>query len=201
MDGKMILELVGYLGSGLVIVSMLMTSVVRLRVINLIGSGIFTIYALLIHSYPTALMNLFLVGINLFYLMRMRNHSRTYELLEMESCDEFLTYFLTFHQEDIKQYFPDFRQEDAAGCTAVVICCEQVPAGIMLGHVHQHEMEMILYYSTPAYRDFAIGTFLYSTLPQHGIQRLVVRDPGSRRDILEKMGFTDIPEVGFTKEL
>ena len=41
MDAKMILELVGYLGSGLVIISMLMTSVVRLRVINMIGSGIF----------------------------------------------------------------------------------------------------------------------------------------------------------------
>ena len=66
MDGKILLELVGYVGSGLVIVSMLMTSVARLRVINMIGSAIFTVYALLIHSYPTALMNLFLVESTFF---------------------------------------------------------------------------------------------------------------------------------------
>ena len=38
MDTATIIELIGYLGSVLVLVSMLMTSVVRLRVINLIGS-------------------------------------------------------------------------------------------------------------------------------------------------------------------
>ncbi len=201
MDAKMILELVGYLGSGLVIISMLMTSVVRLRVINMIGSGIFTIYALLIHSYPTALMNLFLVGINLFYLIRMQNRAKTYELLKTVSCDEFLTYFLTFYQEDILKYFPGFRQADAADCTAFVICCEQMPAGILLGKVHDREMEMLLYYSTPSYRDFSIGEFLYSTLPKYGIQRLVIRDPGQHGVILQKMGFKEQEGTGFVKEL
>ena len=44
MNSAMALELVGYLGSVLVLISMLMTSVVRLRVINLIGSAIFAAY-------------------------------------------------------------------------------------------------------------------------------------------------------------
>ena len=51
MTPKMILELVGYLASLLVLVSLLMTSVTKLRVINMIGSFIFAIYALLIASY------------------------------------------------------------------------------------------------------------------------------------------------------
>ena len=66
-----IVELVGYFGSILVVVSMLMTSVVRLRIINTIGSFIFTIYALIIHSYPTALMNFSLVLINVYNLYRL----------------------------------------------------------------------------------------------------------------------------------
>ena len=201
MDGKMILELIGYIGSGLVIVSMLMTSVKRLRIINMIGSGIFTVYALLIHSYPTALMNAFLVGINVFYLIRMRSHARTYELLQTASCDEFLTYFLTFYREDMRRFFPDFRQEDAADCTAFIVCCEQVPAGILLGQVHEGNMEMLLYYSTPAYRDFAIGSFLYGSLPEHGIQRLVIPDPGHHRPVLQKMGFKKQEGRGFVKDL
>ena len=45
-----IVELVGYIGSLLVVVSMLMTSVIKLRFINLTGSFIFTIYALIIKS-------------------------------------------------------------------------------------------------------------------------------------------------------
>lgn len=39
-------EMIGYLGSILVVVSMLMSSVVKLRVINTIGDGIFAAYAL-----------------------------------------------------------------------------------------------------------------------------------------------------------
>lgn len=201
MDAKMILELVGYIGSALVIVSMLMTSVVRLRIINMIGSGIFTVYALLIHSYPTAMMNLFLVGINIYHLIRMRNQNRTYELLETASCDEFLTYFLSFYQKDMQKYFPDFRSEDAEGCTAFVICCEQMPAGILLGKVREGVMEMRLYYSTPAYRDFAVGTFLYRTLPERGIRRLYIPDPGRHRAILRKMGFNEQKGRGFVRDL
>lgn len=69
MNVVLIIEMVGYLGSVLVVISMLMTSVIRLRVVNSIGAGIFTIYALIIHSYPTALMNFCLVVINMYHLM------------------------------------------------------------------------------------------------------------------------------------
>lgn len=71
MNTAMIIEMVGYLGSVLVVISMLMTSVRRLRVVNSVGAGIFTIYALIIQSYPTALMNFCLVVINVYHLIRM----------------------------------------------------------------------------------------------------------------------------------
>ena len=131
----------------------------------------------------------------------MRNKNRTYELLETASCDEFLTYFLSFYEKDIAKFFPDFRQQDAEDCTAFVICCEQMPAGILLGKVHDGIMEMRLYYSTPAYRDFAVGTFLYRTLPEHGIQRLVIPDPGQHRTALRKMGFNEQKGRGFVRDL
>ena len=64
MDSGMIIEMIGYLGSVLVLISFLMSSVVKLRVINAVGSLVFAGYALIIHSYPTALMNFCLVGIS-----------------------------------------------------------------------------------------------------------------------------------------
>ena len=57
MNSSMMIEMVGYAGSVLVVISMLMTSVVKLRVVNMTGAVIFTVYALLIRSYPTALRN------------------------------------------------------------------------------------------------------------------------------------------------
>lgn len=76
MNTAIMIELVGYLGSLLVVVSMLMTSVIRLRIVNSIGAGIFTVYALIIQSYPTALMNFCLVVINIYHLTRMYKDKR-----------------------------------------------------------------------------------------------------------------------------
>ena len=74
----MIIELIGYFGSLLVVVSMLMTSVIKLRIINTVGSLIFTVYALIIKSYPTALMNFSLVLINVYNLYRLLKVQKDY---------------------------------------------------------------------------------------------------------------------------
>ena len=94
MDTKLIIELIGYLGSALVVISMLMTSVVKLRVVNTIGSAIFMGYALVIGSYPTALMNLFLIGINVYQLIRLFKDQKQYDLIETDLKDGYVAYFL-----------------------------------------------------------------------------------------------------------
>ena len=94
-DNAMI-ELIGYLGSALVVVSMLMSSVVKLRVINTIGSGIFAAYALMIHSYPTALMNICLVGINIYNLLKLRQKGPSYDLVDAAQRDGLLHYLLDY---------------------------------------------------------------------------------------------------------
>ena len=71
---KTIIEAIGYLGSFLVVISMLMTSVNRLRIVNTVGSLIFTVYAFIIGSYPTAFMNMCIIGINLYQLYHLQCH-------------------------------------------------------------------------------------------------------------------------------
>ncbi|MBQ4481833.1 MAG: YgjV family protein [Lachnospiraceae bacterium] len=83
MDTKLLIELFGYLGSVLVIISMLMTSVKKLRILNMTGSLIFTIYAIIIHSYPTALLNSFLVIINLMHLIRMAKAEKREKIFDI----------------------------------------------------------------------------------------------------------------------
>lgn len=99
MNVSILIELIGYLGSALVVVSMLMTSVIKLRVINMIGSGVFAAYALMIHSYPTAFMNFFLVLINVYNLVRLLKDEKHYDLIDGKTDESFLTYFLEHYKD------------------------------------------------------------------------------------------------------
>mgnify|MGYP001770021993 CR=1 FL=1 len=51
------LEVVGFAASALVAISLMMSNVFWLRVINLVGGAVFTVYGILIHSAPVAVMN------------------------------------------------------------------------------------------------------------------------------------------------
>ena len=64
------LELFGYLGTSLVLMSMAMTSLVKLRLFNMAGSVISLIYALIIATWPVALLNAGMITINGLQLLR-----------------------------------------------------------------------------------------------------------------------------------
>lgn len=184
-------EMIGYLGSTLVVVSMLMSSVVKLRVINTIGSGIFAAYALMIHSYPTALMNACLVGINVYNLVRLNQKDRAYDLTEAAPGDGLLGYLLDHYREDILTYFPGFTGAEE-GDRAYVVFCGGDPAGLLLGtDSGQGTLNVRLDYSTPTYRDCSIGAYLYTKLPSKGVHTLVFEGEGSEAHAayLTKMGF------------
>ena len=196
MDTHMIIEMVGYLGSALVLVSFLMASVVKLRVINSIGGAIFAVYALIIQSYPTALMNICLVIINIYYLMKLRKTDQQFELVEGTVMggkvdDPTVDYFLKHYQEDIRKFFTDFSGDVKGADTAYLVCADGTLAGLLLGKKQKdHSLRVFLDYSTPVYRDCSVGAYLYSRLPREGIRSLAFsRASKGHEDYLKKMGF------------
>ena len=66
------LETFGYIGTALVLISMMMTSVKRLRLLNVSGSAISLIYAVTMNTWPVAALNLGLIIINIIQLCRLR---------------------------------------------------------------------------------------------------------------------------------
>ena len=177
------IEMLGYLGSALVVASMLMSSVVKLRVINTIGSGIFAVYALIIHSYPTALMNVCLVGINVCNLVRLSRKDQSYDLVDGAGEEGLLGYLLDYYRADIQTYFPDFSR-DRVGDRAFIVCCNGNPAGLLLGiDGGQGTLQVLL--------DYSIGGYLYDRLPSRGVRTLVFAGRASQahRAYLTKMGF------------
>ena len=64
-------EIIGYIGSVLVLTSFLMRDIKKLRIGNIIGSSTFIVYGVLLDfSIPIILTNTCIVGINAFYLVK-----------------------------------------------------------------------------------------------------------------------------------
>lgn len=191
MDTAMMIEVFGYIGSGLVVVSMLMSSVVKLRVINTVGSIVSGIYAIICGAFPLALMNACLIAINVYNLLKLLKTKQEFALVESESEDACVAYFLERCEDDIKLYFPGFDREKVGGEKAYVVYCNGTPSGVLLGEKNKSSLNVTIEYSTPAYRDCSVGTYLYAQLPSRGIDRLAFSQKESKAHVayMTKMGF------------
>ena len=65
------LETFGYIGMALVLISMMMTSVKWLRILNMSGAIICAVYGILTNTWPTALLNIGLLVIQMVQLYRL----------------------------------------------------------------------------------------------------------------------------------
>ena len=194
-------EIIGYVGSALVLISFLMASVVKLRVVNAIGSFIFAVYALIIHSYPTMIMNICLVLINLYYLWKLRNSEPNYRMLRLSPCEGFVEAFLSSHKEDIAACFPGRSWDLQALNRAYLICHGDDAAGILMGSEQDGVLDIALDYTTPTYRDASVGRYLLDHLPGEKLSVLRYRNAeAGHLGFLRKMGYAE-KEDAFEKQL
>lgn len=69
------IEWIGYFASAFIVISLIMTSVVKLRIINTIGCVLFVIYGLSVGAYPVAFSNFLIIIINIYHLLRIKRVS------------------------------------------------------------------------------------------------------------------------------
>lgn len=195
MDRQLLYEVIGYAASALVAVSLMMSSILRLRLINLVGSAAFALYGVLIHAYPVAAMNGFIVLINLFYLYRMLRTREYFRLLSVEPDSHYLRQFLTFYEREIRRFLPGFDYTPAADDLAVFVLRDMVPAGVFIGRAEAGgTLCVTLDFVIPQYRDFKIGRYLFSEQREffrtRGF-REIESEPGNREHAayLRRMGF------------
>lgn len=197
-------EILGYVASLVVLISLLMSSVKKLRWINMIGSVVFAVYGFLIGAIPVAVMNLGIVCINLYYLYQMYSKKDYFTLLPLNDALYFQN-FLDFHKDDIQSFMKVEDNYLDEQYLKLFILRNTVPAGLVVGKkVDKETFEILIDYVTPSYRDFKIGNFLYEDqnhiFTERGFKKLVTK-PGNEKhqSYLIKMGF----EKGdiFTKAL
>jgi hypothetical protein len=194
MELSLFYELIGYAGSLLVAISLMMRSVFRLRVINLIGALFFVIYGILIHAVPIILLNSLIVGVNVYYLAQMWNQKDYFKLMEVNHHSTYLKNFVEFYQREIHEFFPSYLFKPQPDQLVLFVLRNMVPAGVLIVRPQGEEAEIFLDFVIPGYRDFRAGKFLFeesaSYFQQKGIKHLV-SDPGNPRheSYLKRMGF------------
>ena len=76
MDEKLLLEIFGYVGTALVLLSFTMRDIKWLRMINIVGSAISMTYALIMNTMPVVVLNGSLILINGIQLARILRKER-----------------------------------------------------------------------------------------------------------------------------
>ena len=186
------LEIFGYIGSALVVISLLMTSVVKLRVLNTLGSVISGTYALIIGSFPLMLMNVSLIIINVYNLYKLLKTKNHFEIVKGSCEDGFVKYFVQRDLNDIANFFPGVEIKNTADEVAYIVCCNGNPAGILVGHdLGDGVLDVVIDYSTTTYRDCSVGAYLYANLNAYGVKKLVFSKDlaDAHASYLTKMGF------------
>ncbi len=169
------IDALGYAASALVILSLSMRSVVRLRMISLCGSAAFLVYGVLIEAPPIIITNLCIAALNIWFLRRefARSTSERSDLgvSRIRPDSPFLLDFVEFHLDDIRSFQPNFSMpaaHDDDSATSEVISLlltrDGLPAGLLVGRRQGERGEALridLDYVLREHRDSRLGTWLF----------------------------------------
>lgn len=195
------LEIFGYCGTALVLFSMMMTSVVKLRVFNAAGSLISMIYAYLCNTWPVVLLNFGLLLIQIVQLIRLRRVKVAFHYQTVAPQDRSLIHFFDVFEKDIKIFFPNFSKQTDPDALVYVVYREAEPVGVLMGTKQQDHLTVELDYTTPQYRDCSVAAYLFSQLKEDGFRTVsATGDTKAHAGYLRKMGFTDENGI-LTKQL
>ncbi len=191
----MILEIIGYIASLIVLVSLLMSSIKKLRWINLIGALLFGIYGFLIGSIPTGAMNMGIVFIDAYYLVKMYQNKDFFKILQIDQNSEYLKSFFKFYDKDLSSFvdYEHVNVDEAA--VKFYILRNMTPAGVFIADEYdKNTLEIKIDYVVPQYRDFKIGSFVYASQKEafknmSYTQLVVFTDHLEHKKYLKRMGF------------
>lgn len=182
----------GYIGSVLVAVSLMMSSIVKLRIINLMGAMVFSTYGFLIGAYPVGFLNGFIAVVDIYYLAQIFSAKEFFRILEVKPNSEYLDYFLNFYREDIIKFIPTFSFEQKENDHVMFVLRDTVPAGLVCSEYLEDDcIYMKLDYAIPGYRDFKMGKYVFQEILKKKNIKKIYSDAGNKKheQYLRRMGF------------
>jgi len=196
------LEIGGWIGSILVVVSLTQARVLRFRWLNLVGSIIATAYNAIVGIWPFVVMNAAIALINIFWLTRLylqRHSTAAYEAVEVSPDDRYLRHLLHTNAADMARSTLGFTPElvDATCLAFLVIKGDETVGAVCVRPQSEGEATVVLDWVNARFRDFTPGEFVYRQsgfFAAHGITRLLVAGaPEHEFGYLRRMGFGRTP--------
>ncbi|GAA3618338.1 hypothetical protein GCM10022199_23500 [Marihabitans asiaticum] len=194
MDGTL-LEVIGWLGSAVLVVSLLQTNLHRLRWINLVGCLVLIGYNAAVGVWPMVGLNVVLAVINVVRLAqgaRDRHDARKYEVLEVPGDDAYLRHVLRVHEADIRRFNPGFVHDPFADQDAYLVLTGDETVGVtIVADEGEGVGQVLLDYVTPRYRDRSPGEFVFGSDGPIGQGRFttVRTPPGMVAPYYDRLGF------------
>lgn len=198
MDIDVVLETIGWIGSLLIVWSLVVARVLRFRWMNLIGAVIATAYNAIIGVWPFAFMNFAIAVIDIYWLRRLYREARlagTYKVLPVRHDDAYVQELLRIHAKDIAEHEPGFTAHTADARATFLLTRGDEAVGLVAVRdegdgVGRVELDWV----KERFRDFSPGEFLYresQVLADAGFHRLeVVPHQATDTDYLARVGFT-----------
>ena len=170
MGDNVYLEIFGYIGTALVIISMMMTSITKLRIFNITGSIISTIYSVIYNTWPIVVMNSCLIIINTFHLIRSFCHKKIYHCVKIENNDKIIDLFINKNNKDLSCYYNkiDYKSNDLTfviydGCEAIAL---------ISGNKNNNIFEIKYIYSNKGNRNSNVFSQLFNELKENNVNVL-----------------------------
>jgi hypothetical protein len=185
-------DLLGWLGSALLVFSLLQTRVLRFRVLNLAACLSLVVFNSLVEVWPMVGMNVATSAINLWFLVRLlreRHDDAAFDVLQVEPGDAYFQHFLGVHGDDIRRIHPSFTGTEPDDLAFQVERGDET-VGVVLVRRDGDVARVQLDYVTPRFRDFSPGEFVWRRTPRlraRGFRR-VVTPPGMVNPYYDRIG-------------
>jgi hypothetical protein len=200
-----VLEIIGWVGSALVVVSLMQARVLRFRWMNFAGSVIAAAYNAVVGIWPFAVMNAVIAVIDAYWLWRLtreRHDADVYQVVPVGAGDHYLRHVLGVHADDIARYYPSFvlpgvgTAAEPARWAYLVLRGDETVGVVVVRDAGAGVGEVELDYVTPRFRDFTPGEFVYrrsGVFAGTGLRSLVVADDArDTQAYLERVGFRQL---------
>ncbi|MCG8569564.1 MAG: hypothetical protein MJB14_05445 [Spirochaetes bacterium] len=163
LEKQLIFEILGYAASFMGVLSIMMRSILRLRIISLISGILFIIYGFSINAMPVAIVSSINTSINAVFLCQIVFSREYFTLLEFSQDSNYLHYFLKHYKKDIRKLYPNFKNADfSTNHFGFYILRNMVPAGIFIAEKNKDgTCNVKLDYVIKSYRDFKVGKFIF----------------------------------------
>lgn len=194
------LEAIGWIGSALIVLSVMQSRMLRFRWMNLAGSLIATGYNAVFGIWPFVAMNAAITLISAYWLTRLYREAKNpavYQVLQVPPDDPFLRHLMEVHAEDISAHQPGFAAQcvdpDPELSTLLLVRGDEAVGVVAVRDAGDGVGVIELDWVKTRFRDFTPGQFVYrdsGALPAAGFRHLTLTPhQATDTEYLRRTGF------------